>query len=296
MPMTEYKFTKMQGTGNDFVVFDTFTQNLQLIPQQIRDIADRHYGIGCDQVLLLEPPDKNDPAHADIDVHYRIFNADGGEVMQCGNGARCAAIYLKQKELVQKNEVIAKTGANNNLTLAVSNDNMVIVSIGAPVFAQLPLSMANSQTTTPASSSLYTFELDKYKLEVFLLSLGNPHAVVTKIDGYSYDIDKAPVEAIGRALQADINNFPESVNVSFFQILNPELLQVRVYERGAGETLACGSGACAAMVVAHQQYNHPQTTGIKLRGGDLTVGWIEKRQSIYLKGDAHIVFEGKIVL
>ena len=275
----EHQFTKMQGIGNDFVVFDTFTQSLTLSREQVRHIADRQFGIGCDQVLLLEPPKT-----AETDVCYRIFNADGGEVMQCGNGARCVAVYLKQKKLVVKDRIIAETG-NGRLVLQLDDNDCVTVNMGVPEFepANIPLNMSERQ--------------DEYKLNVGgdevdfgAVSMGNPHAVMI-VD----DVDSTPVNVIGPALQLN-DVFPESVNVGFAQILNKQAFKLRVFERGSGETLACGSGACAAMVIACQQGYLEGTIDAELRGGHLTLCWAGEGEPVYMTGPAITVFEGKIAL
>jgi diaminopimelate epimerase len=273
----EYQFTKMHGIGNDFVVFDTFTQSLSLSREQVRHIADRQFGIGCDQVLLLEPSEG-------ADVRYRIFNADGGEVMQCGNGARCAAVYLKQKGLVSKSEIIAETGAGQ-LKLNIEDDGCVTVNMGVPEFEP-----SNIPLQTDEYSEQYHLILGEDDISFGAVSMGNPHAVII-VD----DVDIAPVNVIGPVMQQN-GIFPESVNVGFIQILNQQAFKLRVYERGSGETLACGSGACAAMVIACQQGYLEGTIDAELRGGHLTLRWAGEGEPVTMTGPATTVFEGKIEL
>ncbi len=281
----ERQFTKMHGIGNDFVVFDTFSHPLTLTREQIRHIADRQFGIGCDQVLLLEPPESDDS-----DVRYRIFNADGGEVMQCGNGARCVAVYLKEKALVTKSEIVAETGAGQ-LILNIGGDGRVTVNMGVPQFEPAKIPMQADEY-----SEQYTLILGESPLigedEITFgaVSMGNPHAVII-VD----DVDTAPVNVIGPAMQLN-ELFPESVNVGFIQILNREAFKLRVYERGSGETLACGSGACAAMVIACQQGYLEGTIDAELRGGHLSLCWTGEGEPVYMTGSATTVFEGKIDL
>ncbi len=275
----EYQFTKMHGIGNDFVVFDTYTQPLTLSREQVRHIADRQFGIGCDQVLLLEPA-KN----PETDVCYRIFNADGGEVMQCGNGARCAAVYLREKGLVKKDRIIAETG-EGRLTLQFDTNDCVTVDMGVPEFepAKIPLKADEKKEE-------YKLSLGDDELTFGAVSLGNPHAVII-VD----DVDSTPVNVIGPTVQLS-GAFPESVNVGFIEILNQQAFKLRVFERGSGETLACGSGACAAMVIACQQGYLEGTIDAELRGGHLTIRWEGEGEPVYMTGPATTVFEGKIEL
>ena len=275
----EYHFTKMHGIGNDFVVFDTFKQPLSLTREKVRHIADRHFGIGCDQVLLLEPPQQNV-----ADVRYRIFNADGGEVMQCGNGARCAAIYLREKGLVSKRTITAETGAGQ-LVLQVEADDCVTVNMGVPEFEPSRIPLAEEE-----QEDSYIVKLGDKRLEFGAVSMGNPHAVIFVDDAAS-----AAVEELGPAVQQS-GLFPEGVNVGFVEIINNQAFKLRVYERGAGETLACGSGACAAMVIACQQGYLEGTIDAELSGGHLSLRWAGEGEPVYMTGPAEIVFEGIIEL
>ncbi len=275
----EYRFTKMHGIGNDFVVFDTFAVPLSFSREQIQYIADRHYGIGCDQVLLLEPD--NDQGVA---AYYRIFNADGSEVMQCGNGARCVALYLREKGLADGDELVVRTGVGE-LTLKVECDNNITVNMGAPEFEPSRIPLRQKQ-----KADLYEVPLGDETLRFAALSMGNPHAVI-KVD----DVQQAEVTAVGAALQRHAL-FPDSVNVGFMEILNRQAFKLRVFERGVGETLACASGACASMVAARQQGELEETAEAELRGGHLRLSWTGPGEPVYMTGEAAIVYEGKLDL
>ena len=272
-------FTKMQGTGNDFVIFDTFSQSLSLSTEQIQHIADRHLGIGCDQVLLIGPS-KND----EVDVYYRIFNSDGTEVAQCGNGARCVAVYLNSKGLVEKNNIIAET-KSSRLILEINNNHSVTVNMGIPEFepANIPLDI-NERLEN------YSISLGGKDIIFGATSIGNPHAVII-VD----DVESAPVKSTGDVLQKH-GIFPEGVNVGFVQILDRKNIRLRVYERGAGETLACGSGACAAVAVVYQQGYLEEVVDVELRGGCLKLHWAGDGEPIYMSGSVETVYEGEIEL
>ena len=273
----EYPFTKMQGAGNDFVVFDTFAKELRLSREQIKRIADRRFGIGCDQILLLGPAD-------DADACYRVYNPDGGEVAQCGNGARCAALYLRGKGLVDKDEIDIAT-RNGRLLLKVDGSGDPIVNMGIPRFEpdEIPARFAQRQTQ-------YRLSINDQQLHVSALSIGNPHAVM-RVD----DIDATAVEHLGPAIQG-LDVFPEGVNVGFMQILDRQAIRLRVYERGAGETPACGSGACAAVIAGCTQGLLEGIIGVQARGGQLTVSWDGDGQAVWLQGPATITFDGTIDL
>ena len=273
-----YQFTKMQGTGNDFVIFNTFSHPLSLSCEQIKHIADRRLGIGCDQVLLLEPPKNNE-----TDVYYRIFNSDGTEVTQCGNGARCIAIYLNNKGLVKKNSIIAET-KSSQLILKINN-NSVTVNMGIPEFepADIPLNISGRLEN-------YSFSLGDEEIIFGAVSIGNPHAVII-VD----DVESASVESIGAVIQ-ESGVFPKGVNVGFVQILDRKTIKLRVYERGAGETLACGSGACASAVISCQQGYLGDVVEVKLRGGRLKIHWAGEGEPVYMNGSVSTVYEGEIEL
>ena len=272
-------FTKIQGTGNDFVIFEAFSQPLSLSAEKIKYVADRHLGIGCDQVLLVEPS-KNDEA----DVYYRIFNSDGSEVTQCGNGARCVAIYLNSKGLVEKNNIIAET-KSSRLILEIYNNNSVTVNMGIPDFepVNIPLNV---------NEKLEKYSISSNNKEIIFgaISVGNPHAVII-VD----DVESASVKSTGNILQKH-GIFPEGVNVGFVQILDRKNIRLRVYERGAGETLACGSGACAAVAVACQQGYLEDVVDVELRGGHLIIRWGGNGEPVYMSGSVETVYEGEIEL
>ena len=273
-----YQFTKMQGTGNDFVIFNTFSHPLSLSCEQIKHIADRRLGIGCDQVLLLGPPKNNE-----TDVYYRIFNSDGTEVTQCGNGARCIGIYLNNKGLVKKNSIIAET-KSSQLILKINN-NSVTVNMGIPEFepADIPLNISGRLEN-------YSLSLRDEEITFGAVSIGNPHAVII-VD----DVESASVESIGAVIQ-ESGVFPKGVNVGFVQILDRKTIKLRVYERGAGETLACGSGACAAAVISCQQGYLGDVVEVKLRGGCLKIHWAGEGEPVYMNGSVSTVYEGEIEL
>ncbi len=273
------RFTKMHGLGNDFVVFDARSDPVNLTSEKIRTLADRHFGIGCDQLLLLEPPNTDQ-----ADVNYRIFNADGGEVEQCGNGARCAALYLKENGLIEKNEIIAEA-SNGIIKLHCQPDGQVTVNMGVPRFEpeQIPLA---------ATERLPSYELmiNNKALEFSALSIGNPHAVL-KVE----NVAAAPVESLGSLIELHVF-FPERVNVGFMQRLNRDHIRLRVFERGVGETLACGTGACAAAVAGIMQNILNETVVVDLPGGQLQISWAGEGQPVIMTGPATKVFEGTIDL
>ena len=272
-------FTKMQGTGNDFVIFDTFSASISLSCEQIKKIADRNLGIGCDQVLLVGPSQNNG-----VDVYYRIFNSDGTEVSQCGNGARCVAMYLKSKGLIEKNNIIAET-SNSKLIMTIDNNQFVTVNMGVPNFepVDIPLNVDERLEN-------YLLKYDNKEIVFGAISIGNPHAVIIV-----NDVESASVKTTAHILQKH-GIFPEGVNVGFVQILDKKNIKVRVYERGAGETLACGSGACAAVVIVQQQGHLEEIVNVELRGGHLTIRWKGGQNPIYMSGFVEKVYEGEIEL
>jgi diaminopimelate epimerase len=271
------KFTKMHGLGNDFVVIDGVRQHINLTTEAIKKLADRNLGIGCDQVLLIEPPsDKN------IDFNYRIFNCDGSEVEQCGNGARCMGRYIADQQLSGKKTVLLQT-KNRVMEVTTKPKNLVTANMGAPIFTPEEIPFMSQQ-----QDKLYSIEAGSQQFEIAALSVGNPHAVL-QVD----DIDTTAVEDIGPLIQAH-SQFPESVNVGFMQIIDRQNIRLRVYERGVGETQACGSGACAAAVAAIQQDLVDSKVNLKLLGGELSVEWLGEGESILMTGPAETVFHGKI--
>jgi diaminopimelate epimerase len=272
-------FTKMHGLGNDFVVIDAISQSLALSHEQVRALADRRFGIGCDQLLLVERPESEG-----VDFRYRIFNADGSEVQQCGNGARCFARFVRDKGLTAKDEIVVET-ASGIITLYIEDEGMVRVNMGRPNFnpASLPFRAETEQL-------VYELELEGDILPIGVVSMGNPHAVMEVAD-----IDLAPVQSLGLLLESH-PLFPERVNVGFMQVLAKDHIRLRVYERGAGETLACGTGACAAMAVGHRWGLLADEVTVSLPGGDLHIRWAGEGEALWMIGPATTVFEGTVTL
>ncbi len=275
----QMSFTKMHGLGNDFVVIDGVSRPLSLTPRQIRRIADRRFGIGCDQVLLVERPTENG-----ADFRYRIFNADGDEVEQCGNGARCLVRFLRDKGLTDKMKVTVET-LSGMIHPRVETDGQVTVDMGVPRFepAEVPFEAA-------ARENVYDLEVAGETVQVSVLSMGNPHAVQIVPD-----VDLAPVSIQGPLIERH-PRFPRRVNAGFMQIVDRAHIRLRVYERGAGETLACGSGACAAVVAGRQRGMLDESVEVALPGGKLRVSWAGEGRSVWLTGPAATVFEGVIDL
>ena len=279
-------FTKMHGLGNDFVMIDAISQNINLSTEQIRFIADRHFGVGCDQLLLVEASIKEG-----IDFKYRIFNADGGEVEQCGNGARCFVRFVQEKKLTTKQSIRVET-YSGVITLTTNEQGLVTVDMGKPVFNvnQLPF-LASSDDSE--QNNRYTLTLNtengQETIEFSAVSMGNPHITI-KVD----DLDNYPVEQIGKILESH-PSFPKRVNVGFMQIINKHQIRLRVYERGTGETLACGTGACAAVANAISQHWLVSQVEVKLPAGNLHIQW-QAGQTLMMTGPANFVYEGQIIL
>ena len=271
------KFTKMHGLGNDFVVFDAISQSVDLTPAQFQFIADRHFGIGCDQILLVERPTRTD-----ADFRYRIFNADGGEVEQCGNGARCFVRFVHEKGLSPKTEIRVETAAGI-IVPRLETNGQVTVNMGVPRFepAEIPF-VAEQRALT------YLLGLEGKLAEVSVLSMGNPHAVQLVEDA-----DSAPVAVEGPQIESH-PCFPARVNAGFMQVLDRGHIKLRVYERGAGETLACGTGACAAAVAGITRGLLDGEVRVTTRGGELTIRWEGEGQPVWMTGPAVTVFEGEI--
>lgn len=271
------QFSKMQGLGNDFVVIDAVSQDINLRPAQIRRIADRHFGIGCDQLLLVEKP-----TEPDTDFRYRIFNADGGEVEQCGNGARCFAKFVYERGLTDKQQIRVQTAAGI-ITPRLEQNGLVTVDMGAPRFDPAVIPFV---TDKPAST--YALEVAGEILEISALSMGNPHAVqIVK------DISSAPVANLGPLIESH-PRFPLRVNAGFMQIVDTHQIQLRVYERGSGETLACGTGACAAAVAGIRLGHLASPVKVATRGGELKIHWAGNDSPVLMTGPAETVFEGVI--
>jgi len=273
------KFTKMHGLGNDFVVLDALARPLALTSEKLRRIADRHFGIGCDQVLQVEPP-----RQPDTDFYYRIFNADGGEVEQCGNGARCFMRYVQDRGLTAKRELRVGTRAGV-IVPRLEDDGRVTVDMGVPEFepSRIPFE-------APARATSYALEVDGRRLEISALSMGNPHAVQVVPD-----IERAPVAAEGPLIERH-PRFPQRVNAGYMQIVSRRHILLRVHERGAGETLACGTGACAAVVAGVQRGLLDREVTVTARGGDLGISWAGEGKPVMMTGPAESVFEGEIEL
>lgn len=274
------KFTKMHGLGNDFVVVDGVTQKVFFSQEIIKRLADRHFGIGFDQLLLVEPP--FDP---EVDFHYRIFNADGSEVQMCGNGARCFVRFVVDHNLTNKRDIAVST-VSGVLHLKLNDDDSVTVNMGAPEFEPKRIPFC-SQTRMPS----YTLTLsDGRTISHGAVSMGNPHAVI-----FVDDVETAPVESLGKEIECH-PNFPERVNVGFAQVVDKNSIKLRVFERGCGETLACGTGACAAAVVAIGQGKVNSPVTVTLPGGSLRISWGGSKEPVMMSGPAVRVFEGTIVI
>jgi len=272
-------FSKMHGLGNDFLVLDNVTQNVYLSNEQIKHLADRNFGVGFDQVLVVEPP--YDP---DLDFHYRIFNADGSEVGQCGNGARCFAKFVRLKGLTNKNKIKVST-QSGKMTLFVERDGNVSVNMPTPKFEpnQIPFTAQKVEGT-------YILRSEDETVLCGAVSLGNPHCVLT-VDA----INEAPVDTLGKALSTH-ERFPQQTNVGFMEIVSPDYIKLRVYERGAAETLACGSGACAAVVIGQTQNKLSRNVTVELPGGKLKIYWKGPGNSVKMTGPAVHVFDGQLNL
>lgn len=271
------KFTKMHGLGNDFVVIDAVTQNVRVTASMARRLSDRKTGIGCDQVLVVEPP-----SEPDIDFNYRIFNSDGAEVEQCGNGARCLARFVHDRRLTGKNPIVVKT-SNRVMQLTVESKKMVSVDMGVP-----ELEPANIPFEAPEKALVYPIDVDGQSYEIAAVSMGNPHAVL-RVD----NIEDAPVAELGAKIESHAR-FPNRVNVGFMQIDSRDDIKLRVFERGVGETEACGSGACAAAVAALQQGLVDSPVTMQLTRGSLKIDWRGEGQGLIMTGPTATVFHGRI--
>ncbi len=274
-----FKFTKMHGLGNDFVVIDAVTQAVEMTPSLAKQLADRHYGIGCDQVLVV-----GESQQPSIDFSYRIFNADGSEVAQCGNGARCVARFIKEKGLSGQNSFRLGT-LNGVLLVTVLNDQSVQVEMSAPDFdpATLPLLTAY---VTVVDKLHYQLKIGEDDFQFGVVSVGNPHVVAIDA-GY----DSKWMSQVADFLNQG-NGFPAGVNVNFMRVISPEKILLRVVERGAGFTQACGSGACAAMALGRCWGLLDEVVDVVQPGGTLQVRWGSEGDNIYLTGPAAFVFEG----
>jgi diaminopimelate epimerase len=271
------KFTKMHGLGNDFVVIDGISQAVNLTPAVARKLADRHRGVGCDQILLIEPP-----LNPNVDFSYRIFNADGSEVAQCGNGARCIAKFVRDQRLTGKSEIKVQT-KNDILELWFHDANNITVTLGVPIFEpdKIPF-VADKQ------EKLYPLRLAQQTYHIAALSLGNPHAVL-QVD----NLATTSVAELGPQIESH-QRFPERVNAGFMEIVSRQKIRLRVYERAVGETQACGSGASAAVVAGIQQDLLDSEVAVELPGGTLDIKWRGPGQPVFMTGPAETAFHGRI--
>lgn len=279
------RFTKMHGAGNDFIVLDATQAPLPLSEAQYRFLADRRFGIGADQILIVEP------GHADTgtDFTYRIINADGGEVEQCGNGARCFARYVHDAGLTGKSRIRVQT-MKAIIEPTLQADGRVTVDMGPPflVPAEVPFDGNGLAPEVVNGCELWPIELANHPVNVAVVSMGNPHAVL-RVD----NVDQAPVDELGPQIESHAR-FPRRVNAGFMEVVNRGHIKLRVFERGSGETLACGSGACAAVVAGIRLGWLDHTVDVDMRGGRLTISWAGPGQSVMMTGPAVKVFDGEI--
>lgn len=271
------RFSKMHGLGNDFVVIDGVSQSVRLTPEKIRYIADRNFGVGCDQILLVETPET-----PDVDFRYRIFNCDGSEVENCGNGARCFAVFVRERKLTGKSVIKVET-AGGLIELRVQQDEQVSVDMGIPRLepAQIPF-------VADARATIYPIDVAGKSYDISAVSMGNPHGVLL-VD----NVKTAPVAEIGPILERH-SRFPARVNVGFMQIVSRTEINLRVFERGVGETLACGTGACGAVVSGRLRGLLDDRVKVNLPGGSLHIQWAGDGQSVIMTGPAVTVFHGQI--
>ncbi|MBK8452897.1 MAG: diaminopimelate epimerase [Thiofilum sp.] len=273
------QFVKMHGLGNDFMVIDGVRQQVQLSNEQVKHLGDRHFGVGFDQLLLVESYEGDD-----AEFRYRIFNADGSEVEQCGNGARCFARFVYDQGLTQNTTIPVMT-AKGRIVLVLQPDGMVTVDMGKPILtpAEIPFIFDSYQ-------SVYNLSFNEHTVAISAISMGNPHAVLV-VD----NVDTAPVQQWGEVIERHAQ-FPRRVNVGFMQVLNPEQIRLRVFERAVGETLACGTGACAAVVAGQLRGLLAERVGVELPGGRLQIEWLGEGHSVKMTGPATTVFSGVITL
>jgi diaminopimelate epimerase len=278
------RFTKMHGAGNDFVVIDAINQTVNFTSDQWRDIANRRFGIGADQILIVEKP-----TMPGVDFRYRIFNADGGEVEQCGNGARAFVKFVVEKGLTEHREIRVET-MSGVIRPRLEDDGRISVDMGAPIFdpERVPLDPAGLTSKQQSAATLWSISLGAGARDFVVLSMGNPHAVQL-VD----DVDNAPVSEEGPLIENHAC-FPRRVNAGFMQVVDRQHIRLRVFERGAGETLACGTGACAAVVAGIQLGLLDSPVAVATRGGELSIAWDGGQSSVTLTGPAVSVFEGTI--
>ena len=282
----KFKFTKMQGAGNDFLVFDGIHQQIQFTSEQWKWLADRRFGVGADQMLVVERSEI-----PEVDFRYRIYNADGGEVEHCGNGARAFVKFVHEKKLIKKKRIRVEI-MKGIIEVNLEEDGLVTVDMNPPVLdaGQVPFVSTGLKSKTEQQATLWPLEVGKKKIQISVLSMGNPHAVQIV-----EDVDATDVVTEG-ALIEQHQRFPNRVNAGFMQIIDPQHIRLRVYERGAGETLACGTGACAAVVAGILRGRLSSPVHVAARGGELIIRWDGPDQPVFLTGPAVKVFEGEFNL
>lgn len=273
----QIRFTKMHGLGNDFMVVDLITQRARFTPERVRKLADRNLGVGFDQLLLVEVP--TDP---DMDFKYRIFNADGSEVENCGNGARCFARFVSRKRLTGKKTIAVQT-ATGPLQLTLTDESNVRVDMGAPVLQPSKVPFVAEQR-----AASYAIEADGKTLQISAVSMGNPHGVLV-VD----NVESADVETLGPMLESH-SRFPNKANIGFMELIDRNEIRLRVFERGAGETLACGTGACAAVVAGQLRGLLDSNVKVHLPGGNVDISWNGEGSSVIMTGSATTVYEGRV--
>jgi diaminopimelate epimerase len=277
--MMKIKFTKMHGAGNDFVVIDGIRQEVYLTPEQLRFLSDRHFGVGCDQILLVKRSHNEE-----ADFRYLIFNADGGEVEQCGNGARCFVRFVHDHKLTSKREIVVET-KSGLISPRLEDDGRVTVNMGAPIFeaARIPF-------TSVSDALIQPLEVNGKTLQITAVSMGNPHAVHVV-----EDVEQAEVATLGPLIERH-PRFPKRVNAGFMQVVDRNHIKLRVYERGTGETMSCGTGACAAVVSGIQRGLLDNQVQVATHGGVLTISWAGASAPVMMTGPAITVFDGEINL
>lgn len=275
------RFTKMHGLGNDFMVLDLVTQRVKVTPKLVKKLGDRNFGVGFDQLLIVEPP-----TEPDVDFSYRIFNQDGSEVENCGNGARCFAKFVRDKRLTGSSEVVVQT-ANGRMVLKIHPDKRVEVNMGEPVLepSEVPFEAADCADTYEVNVDL---DGEQQTVVLSAVSMGNPHGVLLV-----ESTEQAPIETLGPALEAH-PRFPAKANIGFMQVLSRNEVNLRVYERGVGETSACGTGACAAVVAGKLRGQLDMPVTVHLPGGDLEIEWQGAGHPVIMTGPATTVYEGQI--
>lgn len=283
------KFTKMHGAGNDFIVLDGYTTPLELTPERVRALADRHFGVGADQLLLVEKPTVEG-----VDFRYRIFNCDGGEVEHCGNGARCFVKFVRERGLTDAQSIRVQV-QNGVITLAMQANGEVVVDMGRPVFEpkQVPFEASGLDGRREGRDTLWPLDVHGATRWISVVSMGNPHAVQV-VD----DVEAFPVLTDGPAIETH-ERFPQKVNAGFMQIVSRSEVRLRVFERGAGETLACGTGACAAVAAGIRRGLLDSPVRVHTHGGPLTIAWDgahDESAALTMAGPAATVFEGEIEL